>query len=164
MLGPCSLELPHSTLLHTTRVESAEEMYNAATSIFPSCTAGIMCAAVADFTPATCAKEKIKREGEQLLLRLNPTQDIAAAIGSIKTDNQRLCGFALETHDELAHAQEKMARKNLDMIVMNSLQDAGAGFRVDTNKVTIITPTHKESLPLQSKSDVAREIIKRFMP
>lgn len=164
VLGPCSLELPHSTLLHTTRVESAEEMYNAATSIFPSCTAGIMCAAVADFTPATCAKEKIKREGEQLLLRLNPTQDIAAAIGSIKTDNQRLCGFALETHDELAHAQEKMARKNLDMIVMNSLQDAGAGFRVDTNKVTIITPTHKESLPLQSKSDVAREIIKRFMP
>ena len=123
VLGPCSLELPHSTLLHTTRVESAEEMYNAATSIFPSCTAGIMCAAVADFTPATCAKEKIKREGEQLLLRLNPTQDIAAAIGSIKTDNQRLCGFALETHDELAHAQEKMARKNLDMIVMNSLQD-----------------------------------------
>lgn len=164
VLGPCSLELPHSTLLHTTRVESAEEMYNAATSIFPSCTSGIMCAAVADFTPATCAKEKIKREGEQLLLRLNPTQDIAAAIGSIKTDNQRLCGFALETHDELAHAQEKMARKNLDMIVMNSLQDAGAGFRVDTNKVTIITPTHKESLPLQSKSDVAREIIKRFMP
>ena len=164
VLGPCSLELPHSTLLHTTRVESAEEMYNAATSIFPSCTAGIMCAAVADFTPTTCAKEKIKREGEQLLLRLNPTQDIAAAIGSIKTDNQRLCGFALETHDELAHAQEKMARKNLDMIVMNSLQDAGAGFRVDTNKVTIITPTHKESLPLQSKSDVAREIIKRFMP
>lgn len=164
VLGPCSLELPHSTLLHTTRVESAEEMYNAATSIFPSCTAGIMCAAVADFTPVTCAKEKIKREGEQLLLRLNPTQDIAAAIGGIKTDNQRLCGFALETHDELAHAQEKMARKNLDMIVMNSLQDAGAGFRVDTNKVTIITPTHKESLPLQSKSDVAREIIKRFMP
>ena len=106
VLGPCSLELPHSTLLHTTRVESAEEMYNSATSIFPSCTAGIMCAAVADFTPATCAKEKIKREGEQLLLRLNPTQDIAAAIGSIKTDNQRLCGFALETHDELAHAQE----------------------------------------------------------
>ena len=99
-----------------------------------------------------------------MLLRLNPTQDIAAAIGSIKTDNQRLCGFALETHDELAHAQEKMARKNLDMIVMNSLQDAGAGFRVDTNKVTIITPTNKESLPLQSKSDVAREIIKRFMP
>lgn len=164
VLGPCSMELPHSTLLHTTRVESAEEMYNAATSIFPSCTAGIMCAAVADFTPTTCAKEKIKREGEQLLLRLNPTQDIAATIGSIKTDNQRLCGFALETHDELAHAQEKMARKNLDMIVMNSLQDAGAGFRVDTNKVTIITPTHKESLPLQSKPDVAREIIKRFMP
>ena len=99
-----------------------------------------------------------------MVLRLNPTQDIAAAIGNIKTDRQRLCGFALETHDALAHAQEKMLRKHLDMIVMNSLQDAGAGFRVDTNKVTIITPTHMDSLPLQSKSDVAKEIIKRFIP
>lgn len=164
VLGPCSIELPHSSLLHTTNVESAEEMYNAATSLFPSCSAGIMCAAVADFTPDTCAEEKIKREGEQLVLRLNPTRDIAAAIGNMKTDNQKLCGFALETHDALAHAQEKMRRKHLDMIVMNSLQDAGAGFRVDTNKVTIITPANTESLPLQSKDDVAREIIKRFMP
>ena len=164
VLGPCSIGLPHSSLLHTTHVESAEEMYNAATSLFPSCSAGIMCAAVADFTPSACAEEKIKREGEQLVLRLNPTRDIAAAIGNMKTDNQKLCGFALETHDALAHAQEKMRRKHLDMIVMNSLQDAGAGFRVDTNKVTIITPANTESLPLQSKDDVAREIIKRFMP
>lgn len=164
VLGPCSIELPHSSLLHTTHVESAGEMYNAATSLFPSCSAGIMCAAVADFTPDTCAEEKIKREGEQLVLRLNPTRDIAAAIGNMKTDNQKLCGFALETHDALAHAQEKMRRKHLDMIVMNSLQDAGAGFRVDTNKVTIITPANTESLPLLSKDDVAREIIKRFMP
>lgn len=164
VLGPCSQPLPHSTLLHTTHVESAQDMYDAATSLFPSCTAGIMCAAVADFTPNTCAEEKIKREGDQLVLRLNPTKDIAAAVGSMKTNGQRLCGFALETHDAMQHAQEKLQRKNLDMIVMNSLQDQGAGFKVDTNKVTIIMPDSSESLPLQSKKDVAKEIIKRFMP
>lgn len=164
VLGPCSQPLPHSTLLHTTHVESALDMYDAATSLFPSCTAGIMCAAVADFTPNTCAEEKIKREGDQLVLRLNPTKDIAAAVGSMKTNGQRLCGFALETHDAMQHAQEKLQRKNLDMIVMNSLQDQGAGFKVDTNKVTIIMPDSSESLPLQSKKDVAKEIIKRFMP
>lgn len=164
VLGPCSQPLPHSTLLHTTHVESAQDMYDAATSLFPSCTAGIMCAAVADFTPNTCAEEKIKREGDQLVLRLNPTKDIAAAVGSMKTNGQRLCGFALETHDAMQHAQKKLQRKNLDMIVMNSLQDQGAGFKVDTNKVTIIMPESSESLPLQSKKDVAKEIIKRFMP
>lgn len=164
VLGPCALELPHSTLLHTTHVESAAEMYHAATSLFPACSAGIMCAAVADFTPDTCAEEKIKREGEQLVLHLNPTQDIAAAIGNMKTTNQKLCGFALETHDAMSHAKEKLQRKHLDMIVMNSLQDAGAGFRVNTNKVTIITPDEVESLPLQSKTDVAKEIINRFIP
>lgn len=164
VLGPCALELPHSTLLHTTHVESAAEMYHAATSLFPACSAGIMCAAVADFTPDTCAEEKIKREGEQLVLHLNPTQDIAAAIGNMKTVNQKLCGFALETHDAMSHAKEKLQRKHLDMIVMNSLQDAGAGFRVNTNKVTIITPDEVESLPLQSKTDVAKEIINRFIP
>lgn len=164
VLGPCALELPHSTLLHTTHVESAAEMYHAATSLFPACSAGIMCAAVADFTPDACAEEKIKREGEQLVLHLNPTQDIAAAIGNMKTINQKLCGFALETHDAMSHAKEKLQRKHLDMIVMNSLQDAGAGFRVNTNKVTIITPDEVESLPLQSKADVAKEIINRFIP
>lgn len=164
VLGPCALELPHSTLLHTTHVESAAEMYHAATSLFPACSAGIMCAAVADFTPDACAEEKIKREGEQLVLHLNPTQDIAAAIGNMKTKNQKLCGFALETHDAMSHAKEKLQRKHLDMIVMNSLQDAGAGFRVNTNKVTIITPDEVESLPLQSKTDVAKEIINRFIP
>ena len=163
VLGPCSEPLPHSTLLHVTRVESASDMYQATTRLFADCTAGIMCAAVADFTPDTCAEEKIKREGDQLVLRLTPTQDIAAAVGRMKTSAQKLCGFALETHNALAHAKEKLQRKNLDMIVMNSLQDAGAGFQVDTNKVTIITSEQQESLPLQSKKDVAREIINRFL-
>ena len=164
VLGPCSQPLPNSTLLHTTRVESAQEMYQAATELFPQCNAAIMCAAVADFTPDTCANEKIKREGDKLTLQLTPTKDIAAAIGQMKTNGQRLCGFALETHNAMAHAQEKLQRKNLDMIVMNSLQDEGAGFQVDTNKVTIITPDNSESLPLKSKQDVAQEIINRFMP
>lgn len=164
VLGPCSQPLPNSTLLHTTRVESAQDMHQAATGLFPQCNAAIMCAAVADFTPDTCANEKIKREGDKLTLHLTPTKDIAAAIGQMKTEGQRLCGFALETHNAMAHAQEKLQRKNLDMIVMNSLQDAGAGFQVDTNKVTIITPDNSESLPLKSKQDVAQEIIYRFMP
>lgn len=164
VLGPCSEALPHSGLLHVTRVESAADMYDEATRIFPLCTAGIMCAAVADFTPKTCAGEKIKREGEQLVLRLDPTRDIAAAIGAIKTQQQKLCGFALETHNAMEHACEKLARKKLDMIVMNCLQDPGAGFQVDTNKVTIITAQGAEPLPLLSKREVAAEIIKRFLP
>lgn len=163
VLGPCSEKLPASTLLLTTRVESAADMYHAATQIYPTCNAGIMCAAVADFTPDTCAEEKIKREGDQLVLRLNPTQDIAAALGKMKSAEQKLCGFALETHNAMEHAQEKLQRKNLDMIVMNSLQDPGAGFQVDTNKVTIITPFSQESLPLQSKKDVAKAIISKFL-
>ncbi len=162
ILGPCSEALPHSSLLHVTRVESASDMYRESIRLFPLCTAGIMCAAVADFTPETCAEEKIKREGDQLVLRLNPTRDIAAAIGTMKTSQQRLCGFALETHNAMEHAREKLARKNLDMIVMNSLQDPGAGFQVDTNKVTVITAHGAEPLPLLSKAEVARELIKRL--
>lgn len=163
ILGPCHEPLPHSTLLKVTRVESAADMYGEATKLFPHCTAGIMCAAVADFTPETCAEEKIKREGDQLVLRLNPTKDIAAAIGAMKTERQKLCGFALETHNAMEHAREKLSRKNLDMIVMNCLQDPGAGFQVDTNKVTIINSQGTESLPLLSKKAVAAEIIKRFL-
>lgn len=162
ILGPCSEELPHSSLLNITRVESASDMYRESTRLFPLCTAGIMCAAVADFTPETCAEEKIKREGDLLVLRLNPTQDIAAAIGAMRTRQQRLCGFALETHNAMEHAREKLARKNLDMIVMNNLQDPGAGFQVDTNKVTIITAHGAESLPLLSKTEVATELINRL--
>ena len=163
ILGPCHEPLPHSTLLKVTRVESAADMYGEATKLFPHCTAGIMCAAVADFTPETCAEEKITREGDQLVLRLNPTKAIAAAIGAMKTERQKLCGFALETHNAMEHAREKLSRKNLDMIVMNCLQDPGAGFQVDTNKVTIINSQGTESLPLLSKKAVAAEIIKRFL-
>jgi phosphopantothenoylcysteine decarboxylase/phosphopantothenate--cysteine ligase len=121
-----------------------------------------MCAAVADFTPADVADEKIKREGNRMVLQLNPTRDIAAAVGQMKRKDQKLCGFALETHNAMEHAMEKLARKNLDMIVMNSLQDQGAGFRVDTNKVTLITADGPTPLPLMSKSEVAEKIISKL--
>lgn len=164
VLGPSSVSLPESSLLHVTRVESAEQMYNAATQLFTNCNAGIMCAAVADFTPKTCAEQKIKREGEELVLKLTPTKDIAAELGKMKTKEQRLCGFALETHNATEHAIEKLQRKNLDMIVMNSLHDEGAGFQCDTNKVTIISKEGFEPLPLESKQNVAEKIIRRFIP
>lgn len=164
VLGPSSIKLQESPRLHVTRVESAEQMYNAATQLFTNCNAGIMCAAVADFTPMACAEQKIKREGEELVLKLTPTKDIAAELGKMKTKEQRLCGFALETHNATQHAIEKLQRKNLDMIVMNSLQDEGAGFQCDTNKVTIITKEGLEPLPLESKQGVAEKIIRRFFP
>lgn len=164
VLGPSSIKLQESPRLHVTRVESAEQMYNAATQLFENCNAGIMCAAVADFTPMACAEQKIKREGEELVLKLTPTKDIAAELGKMKTREQRLCGFALETHNATEHAIEKLQRKNLDMIVMNSLQDEGAGFQCDTNKVTIITQEGLEPLPLDSKQNVAEKIIRRFIP
>lgn len=164
VLGPSSIKLQESPRLHVTRVESAEQMYNAATQLFEKCNAGIMCAAVADFTPMACAEQKIKREGEELVLKLTPTKDIAAELGKMKTKEQRLCGFALETHNATEHAIEKLQRKNLDMIVMNSLQDEGAGFQCDTNKVTIISKEGFEPLPLDSKQNVAEKIIRRFIP
>ena len=142
-----------------THVESAEQMWNAANSLFPTVDAGILCAAVADFTPSNVADAKIKREGDDLVLCLKPTRDIAAGLGAIKRENQRLVGFALETNDEMSHAREKLARKNFDFIVLNSLNDKGAGFQHDTNKVTIITPEEVKPYPLKSKKEVAEDII-----
>lgn len=162
IFGPTSLDITPSSLLHVTNVESAQEMYDAATRLFPDSTAAIMCAAVADFTPADVADEKIRREGNQMVLHLNPTRDIAAAVGQMKRNSQKLCGFALETHNAMEHAKEKLTHKNLDMIVMNSLQDKGAGFRVDTNKVTLITAEGSTPLPLMSKQEVADNIIAKL--
>ena len=142
-----------------TRVESAQQMWEAASNCFPTCDAAILCAAVADFTPERVADAKIKREGNDLVLRLKPTRDIAAGLGQMKTEGQRLIGFALETNDEVAHAQDKLARKNFDFIVLNSLNDKGAGFQHDTNKVTIITREETIPYPLKSKREVARDII-----
>ena len=156
--GPVQMKTSHPAI-HRIDVESCAEMYEATTAAFTEANAAILCAAVADFTPETTADTKIKREGDDLVLRLKPTHDIAAALGRMKQPHQRLVGFALETNDETAHAQDKLRRKNLDFIVLNSLRDAGAGFRHDTNKVTIISDSDIKEYPLKSKAEVAKDIV-----
>lgn len=160
--GPVNLKTIHPNI-HRIDVESAEQMYEAAISAYTEADAGILCAAVADFTPETVAGQKIKREKEDLVLRLKPTHDIAAALGKQKQAHQKLVGFALETTDELAHAQDKLNRKNFDFIVLNSLNDQGAGFRCDTNKITIIDRQGTTPYPLKGKKEVANDIIDRLV-
>lgn len=146
------------------RVESAEQMYAAAYDFFGGADAAILSAAVADFTPEQVAETKIKREKEgEMTLRLKPTKDIAAWLGQIKTDKQVLVGFALETNDEQHNAVDKLNRKNLDFIVLNSLNDEGAGFRYDTNKISIIDRETKTDFPLKSKAEVAVDIVDRLV-
>lgn len=159
--GPVSLQIHHPSV-HRTNVESAQEMFHAATERFTQADIAILCAAVADFTPTQVAGTKIKREGEELVLHLSPTHDIAQCLGKMKRDGQIMIGFALETNDEEAHAKDKLKRKNLDFIVMNSLQDKGAGFRHDTNKVTIIDAQGKTEYPLKDKKEVAEDIVNRI--
>ena len=156
--GPVQMKAMHPAI-HRVDVESCAEMYEATTAAFRDAHAAILCAAVADFTPEHTADTKIKREGDGLILRLKPTHDIAAELGRMKQPHQHLVGFALETHDETAHAQDKLRRKNLDFIVLNSLRDSGAGFRHDTNKVTIISEADTKEYPLKSKKEVARDIV-----
>ena len=156
--GPVQLKTTHPNIQRID-VESCAEMYAATTEAFKTADCGILCAAVADFTPEKTADTKIKREGDDLVLSLKPTHDIAAALGQMKQSHQRLVGFALETNDEVTHAQGKLERKNLDFIVLNSLNDKGAGFRHDTNKITIISREEVKEYPLKSKSEVASDII-----
>ena len=121
-------------------------------------------AAVADYTPAVAADQKMKRiEGEALNLYLKPTKDIAAHLGKLKTKDQRIVGFALETNDEESHAKGKLEKKNFDFIVLNSLQDKGAGFQCDTNKIYLIDRSTKTEFPLKSKPEVAEDIINRLV-
>lgn len=160
--GPVNLQAQHPCI-RTIHVESAAQMYEATTAEYKNADAGILCAAVADFTPESVAGTKIKREKDDLSLRLKPTQDIAAALGRQKRDGQLLVGFALETDRELEHAREKLERKNLDFIVLNSLNDKGAGFRTDTNKITIIDRQNVTPYPLKSKKEVADDIIDRLV-
>ncbi len=158
--GPVSttMKLSHPSI-HRVDVESAQQMYEACMSLYPSMDSAILCAAVADFTPETVADQKIKRKGDDMVVRLKPTQDIAASLGKIKREGQTLIGFALETNDEESNAQGKLQRKNFDFIVLNSLRDQGAGFRTDTNKIAIITATSKTEYPLKPKTEVAKDII-----
>ena len=161
--GPVSLSTHHPRIQRI-NVESAESMWNAAVDQFPQTDAGILCAAVADYRPAVEAQEKIKREQTgEMVLRLIPNKDIAASLGAMKRADQRLVGFALETHDEAHHAADKLRRKNLDFIVLNSLRDSGAGFRCDTNKITIIDAQGETTAyPLKSKQEVALDIVRKL--
>lgn len=159
--GPVQLNTNHPGIRRID-VESAGEMYETAVRLFPEADAGILCAAVADFMPETVSGQKIKREKDDLVLRLKPTHDIAAALGEMKRPGQVLAGFALETDNEEANAEGKLKRKNLDMIVLNSLNDPGAGFRCDTNKITIIDREGKTAFPLKSKAEAAKDIIDKL--
>ena len=157
--GPVVLQTNHPGIKRID-VESAAQMYEAATKHFPKADIAILCAAVADFTPKITADKKIKRKGDNLKLELQPTQDIAASLGSVKKKKQMLVGFALETDNELMNAKDKMERKNFDFIVLNSLQDKGAGFRVGTNKVTIIDRHNGlTAYDTKSKKEVAEDIV-----
>ena len=158
--GPTHLTVSHPRIRRTD-VESAREMYAAATALWPTCQGAILSAAVADYRPATQADHKLKKQGSDgMTLELVQNPDILATLGSSKQAGQRLVGFALETNDELQNAEKKLQRKNLDYIVLNSLRDAGAGFGVDTNKVTILSADgSRTESPLMSKREIARLIV-----
>lgn len=158
--GPVSLHTHHPSI-HRTDVMSAQQMYDAATLLFNDCDTAILCAAVADFTPKHVADNKIKREGSGgLHIDLQPTHDIARQLGQMKRKEQNLVGFALETDHELDHALDKLQRKNLDFIVLNSLRTPGAGFAYDTNQVTLLfADGSRKDFDLKSKREVASDIV-----
>jgi phosphopantothenoylcysteine decarboxylase/phosphopantothenate--cysteine ligase len=154
----------HKEGITTVQVESAEQMYSQAMQAFPKVSIAVLSAAVADYKPAQIADNKIKKSGDTLDLRLVKTPDILASLGKVKTAGQVLVGFALETSNELENAQQKLKAKNADMIVLNSLNDEGAGFGHDTNKITLITH-HKPlmPLPLQTKALAAEAIVNQIV-
>lgn len=156
--GPVSLSV-HNKNINRIDIESCEQMYKAATEYFPHADAAILCAAVADFKPATTADSKIKREKDDLIIQLTPTKDIAAELGKMKKDNQVMVGFALETDNEQANAQSKLQRKNLDFIVLNSLRNEGTCFRTDDNQISIISAKGQKDFPKKSKTEVAFDIV-----
>ena len=163
VLGPTQLSTA-APGIETVRVESAEEMYAAVAECWEECTVGVLAAAVADYRPAEVAEQKIKKSDEAFTLSLTKTTDILATLGKSKREDQILVGFALETENGLIHAHEKRLRKGADLMVLNSLTDAGAGFGHDTNKVTLISRDGAvQSLPLQSKAEVAGAIVQKII-
>jgi phosphopantothenoylcysteine decarboxylase/phosphopantothenate--cysteine ligase len=161
--GPVSIKNLHPEV-NVIRVESAAQMHQKCLEIFPETDGAVMCAAVADFTPASFSGSKIKRESDELVIKLQATNDIAAELGRLKSEKQLLVGFALETNDELSNASSKLKRKNLDMIVLNSLNDPGAGFGGDTNKITMIgKDNNPRFFELKSKAAVASDIVEAII-
>lgn len=161
VLGP-SAEKNIDNKIHLHRVVSAQQMYEAVVAQFETCDMAILAAAVADYTPAEVAPQKIKKKGDELILTLIPTVDILASLGKLKI-TQKLIGFALETENEVENAQLKLQKKNLDAIVLNSLRDKGAGFGTDTNKITFITAQQLQEFPLKHKEAVAKDILQKCM-
>lgn len=159
--GPVNLSISHPNI-NRIDVECAEDMYKEAVRLFSNTDVAILCAAVADFTVKNAATEKIKRKGDELLLQLVPTKDIAAHLGQMKQPGQLLVGFALETTNEKENAQAKLVNKNLDFIILNSLNDPGAGFSCDTNKVTILSANEEKVYPLKTKKEVACDIVEEL--
>lgn len=164
LLGPTKTTL-NLDGINVIRVETAEEMGAAAVKHYPHCQLAMLAAAVADYKPKERQAQKIKKTAGTLVIELERTIDIAATLGQLKQPGQINIGFALETEDEEMHARQKMTRKNFDMIVLNTLNDPGAGFNHDTNAITILSPDNKkEKFELKSKQAVARDIVDRVVP
>ncbi len=163
VLGPTSLTTPHANI-KTIQVRSAEEMLNACTTHFAETDIAVMSAAVADYTPTTLSTSKIKKKDEEFTIQLKKTTDILKQLGSIKSKNQVLIGFALENKNEKSYALKKLEEKNADAIVLNSLNDEGAGFAYDTNKITIFEKNGIETnYELKSKPEVAKDIVEKII-
>jgi phosphopantothenoylcysteine decarboxylase/phosphopantothenate--cysteine ligase len=163
ILGPSEL-LPANSMVKVTRVTTAASMAEECISRFPLCDAAILSAAVADYTPADKEAEKITKSNKMLTLKLKPTVDIAKKLGEMKKASQILAGFALETTNELDNAKSKLKRKNLDLIILNSLKDEGAGFEYDTNRITIIDKNNNiDKFELKSKEEAARDILNKII-
>lgn len=161
--GPVSLQLDHP-LIRRIDVTTADQMFDVCMNNFSACDGAIMTAAVADYSPVLTSAEKIKRSEGNMFLELKPNKDIAAELGKIKRSDQILVGFALETNDEVSNASAKLRKKNLDMIVLNSLREEGAGFGFDTNKVSILTRKDQVfEYSLKSKQEVAADIVDRML-
>lgn len=160
--GPVSVT-SNKKNIQVVKVETAAEMYAECLSHFPDCNGAVMCAAVADFAPVHVENKKTKRGKENWTLELQPTADIAAKLGELKNEKQILVGFALETNDEIDNARKKIENKNLDFIVLNSLNEKGAGFQVDTNKITIIDKNNNQQFfELKNKREVAVDIVDKI--
>jgi len=160
VLGPVAIDIPRG--VSVIPVSSASDMYKAVMDNFEDATGAVLTAAVADYTPEVTSSTKIKKSDNDMNLALVKTKDIAASVGQIKKADQFLVGFALETNDEINNAKNKLKSKNLDLIILNSLNDEGAGFGTDTNKITFISNTETTELPLKLKSDLAKDIVNKI--
>jgi phosphopantothenoylcysteine decarboxylase / phosphopantothenate---cysteine ligase len=163
VLGPVNVR-PNNPSINIVSVTTAESMAEKCISLFPECDIAILSAAVADFTPSVTKDRKIKKADNELVITLKPTSDIAMLLGKMKKASQFLAGFALETDNEIENARGKLARKNLDMVVLNSLNEEGAGFGYDTNRITIIDRNNNiDKFELKSKEEAAKDILAKIV-